>query len=71
MGEATSTFEEFAASSKFQPIYVDTFKEGGNTVILCSGRFYFDIKRIIEEAGASAKVIRVEQLAPFPEQLIK
>ena len=59
--------------TQFKPIIVDEFKGEKRPVqriILCSGRIFFDIKKIAEESKASVKVIRVEQLAPFPEMLI-
>lgn len=70
--EAVSKVSDMGVGTQFQPILVDEFK-GDKTqrVIICSGRIFFDIKKLAEESKSSVKVIRVEQLAPFPELLIQ
>ena len=61
--------------TKFKPILVDNYGNGGqdaDKVIVCSGKVYFDIHQILDKADLhhKIKVIRVEELAPFPYDLI-
>ena len=41
-------------------------------VVLCSGKVYYDLLQAREEQGLDGKValIRLEQLAPFPEEVL-
>lgn len=40
---------------------------GGDNVVLMTGKIYHDIKPALEKAGVAAKIVRVEQLHPFPQ----
>ena len=70
---AVSTMKDLTAGS-FQPIIceVDDVKPAEITkVVLCSGKVYYDLlqKRRDEQLSHIA-IIRVEQLYPFPEELL-
>jgi 2-oxoglutarate dehydrogenase E1 component len=69
---ATSPVEELTAGH-FQDVLDDTQADPGRVrrVVLCSGKVYYDLleRRAQEEAGAVA-LVRVEQLYPFPEELL-
>ncbi len=41
-------------------------------IVLCSGKVYYDLKQAAEEAGLGERVVfvRLEQLAPFPEEVL-
>ena len=71
--EAVSDLVDFTEKSKFKKIIVN----GGNKsslvkrVILCTGKVYYDIKeKINKEEQSKTVIIRVEQLYPFPKELI-
>ena len=69
---AVSSMQDFAPGKKFQPILVDNFNEGeSELVILCSGKVYYDISPLLKESSRAVKLIRVEELAPFPSHLIE
>ncbi len=58
----------------FQPILVDDFSADGKIdhVVFCSGKVFYDIKRVLDELkGARVKVVRLEQLYPFPQFELK
>jgi len=68
--QAVSEFEEMGPGTSFKPIYVNEYGGGQKEkVILCSGKVFFDIDSKLnktENLGKKVKVIRVEELAPFP-----
>lgn len=73
---AVSDISEFAEGTSFKPIISKTI--GGNanevqTVVLCSGKVAFDIEKRYEQnnQGKPVKFIRVEEIAPFPCNLIR
>ena len=69
---AVSSLNDFAPGSKFQPILVDTLNDQkSDLVLLCSGKIYFDIMSNLKESDRNIRVIRVEELAPFPSHLIE
>lgn len=69
---AVSTLDDFSHHTSFKPILVDNFGEGkSKKVILCSGKVYYDLKQAIKEGDPAVTVIRVEELAPFPSNLIQ
>lgn len=74
---AVSSIEDFAEDTSFKPIL--STKIGGSdaeqpsTVVLCSGKVAFDIeKRHADNSNYKCvQFIRVEELAPFPVDLIR
>jgi 2-oxoglutarate dehydrogenase E1 component len=73
---AAATIKELA-EGRFNPILVDEFGKGtkSDTVILTSGKVYHDIAQALTAREGSkvksVRVIRVEQLYPFPAAEIK
>ena len=72
--KAVSTLEEMSTGS-FREVIADesvTAKQV-DTVVLCSGKVYYDILEQKEkrEAGNNMAVVRVEQLYPLPEKRIR
>ncbi len=71
--EAVSDLVDFTEESKFQKIIVnaDNINSSIKRVIFCTGKVYYDIKeKINKEEQAKTAIIRVEQLYPFPKELI-
>ena len=69
---ATSTLDELSQGS-FQPVIAETDHDikadKVNTVILCSGKVYYDlVTKRREEKIIDTAIIRIEQLYPFPDQ---
>ena len=71
--EAASSIEEFT-SGGFRPVIVDRGVPdlaGVRRVLLCSGKVYYDLAAERTKLGdASTTVVRVEQLYPFPKDVI-
>lgn len=66
---AVSTLEEMA-SGRFQEVIDDATAKVGqvDTVVLCSGKFYYEMKEKATEMGVdNMAFVRVEQLYPFPQ----
>merc|ERR1712166_91521 len=68
---AMSASLEMAAGTEFSPIIVNSYNETDEPaleVVLCSGKIFFDINNYLTEKPSkkAIKVIRVEELAPFP-----
>jgi 2-oxoglutarate dehydrogenase E1 component len=71
--EAVSDLVDFTEESKFQKIIVnaDNINSSVKRVIFCTGKIYYDIKeKINKEEQTKTVIIRVEQLYPFPKELI-
>lgn len=69
---ATSTLEEMAKGS-FQEVLDDPMANAKevDTVVLCSGKFYYELKEKANQIGAeNMAFIRVEQLYPLPQKQI-
>ena len=69
---AVSTLDDLA-NGGFQEVIDDTIanKKEIDTVVLCSGKFYYEAKEKADEIGASNMAfVRVEQLYPLPETQI-
>lgn len=72
--QAVSPFAEFTRGG-FQEVLPDS--SAGNAdavarVLLCSGKIYYELRSVCEEAGRSdVAIIRLEQLYPFPEELLQ
>jgi 2-oxoglutarate dehydrogenase E1 component len=60
------------ATGNFQEVIDDTTVKAADvdTVILCSGKFYYDILEKKEEVGGgdNIAVVRLEQIYPVPQQ---
>jgi 2-oxoglutarate dehydrogenase E1 component len=71
-----STLDEMAPGSSFHRVMYEA--EPGpddaaiERVILCTGKVYYDLLQAREERGLDGKValVRLEQLAPFPEEAV-
>ena len=75
---AQSSFDEMLPGTS----YVRAYKEQGTaaqapdsvkTVVFCSGKVYYDlvIERKTRELDDSVAIVRIEQLAPFPFDIVK
>jgi 2-oxoglutarate dehydrogenase complex dehydrogenase (E1) component-like enzyme len=68
-----SKIEELTDDNKFSPILVDSFgNDSPKEIIFCSGQIFLEITRHIETARKENRkinhnLIRLEELAPFPE----
>lgn len=69
--KAVSSMDELA-NGRFQEVIDDTSVKSENvdTVVLCSGKFYYDILERKEETGSgdNIAVVRVEQMYPLPQK---
>jgi 2-oxoglutarate dehydrogenase E1 component len=70
--DATSTLEEMATGS-FQEVIDDVAANVNevDTVVLCSGKFYYEMKLKAKELGVTNMAfVRIEQLYPLPQKQI-
>jgi 2-oxoglutarate dehydrogenase E1 component len=68
--KAVSSLEDLSKGS-FQEVMDDTVNDKSkiDTIVLCSGKFYYEAKEKAEEEGVTnAAFIRMEQLYPLPEK---
>jgi 2-oxoglutarate dehydrogenase E1 component len=71
-----STLEEMGPGSSFHRVVYEVppgpADKGVERVVLCSGKVYYDLLQAKEERGLEEKValVRLDQLAPFPEDSI-
>lgn len=79
LAECTSPLGELACGS-FQPVLesgtalVDAPSSGASeasSVILCTGKIFYDVQNQLKQAAKSAKLVRLEQLHPFPQDAIQ
>ncbi|MGB1103592.1 MAG: 2-oxoglutarate dehydrogenase E1 component [Crocinitomicaceae bacterium] len=71
--KAVSTLEEMA-EGQFMEVLDDTVADKAkiDTIVLCSGKFYYEAKEQAEQRGVdNATFIRMEQMYPFPEKQLK
>jgi len=71
LAAARSSLAEMDTGTSFQPVIVSApehHPESVKTLLLCSGRMAYELRRLIAEQGAEAStaVIALEELAPFP-----
>lgn len=73
----TSNITEFGSDNKFKPILLNAFAIGENTnIVFCTGQIFIEVLKAVEAyAKKNAKqpnivLVRIEELAPFPEKLI-
>jgi probable 2-oxoglutarate dehydrogenase E1 component DHKTD1 len=67
--KADSNINDFAPGNVFKPTIAKQYGTGSAAkVIICSGKVAFDIEAKLEEAHLkeATKVVRVEEIAPFP-----
>ncbi|XP_056631540.1 2-oxoglutarate dehydrogenase complex component E1-like [Diorhabda sublineata] len=76
--EARSSFDEMKEGTEFKWIIPDDGPAGSDPagvqkVMFCSGKVFYDIKKVVKEKHMESKIalIRIEQLAPFPFSLVK
>lgn len=71
---AVSTLEDFS-EGEFRPLIPETEntdKKNITRVIMCSGKVYYDLyEKRASENRTDIAIIRVEQLYPFPKQLLR
>lgn len=71
--QATCSLEDLAEGS-FQPVIAETDKLDSANVkrlVMCSGKVYYDLyNRRAELAKEDVAIIRIEQLYPFPEEIL-
>ena len=72
--EATSKLDDFGSKSYFKKIIISKYAnkfQDNNRIIFCSGKIYYDLNnKIIEDNLKNIIVVRVEQLFPFPEEMV-
>uniref|UniRef100_A0A7S3D124 Transketolase-like pyrimidine-binding domain-containing protein n=1 Tax=Palpitomonas bilix TaxID=652834 RepID=A0A7S3D124_9EUKA len=67
--EAVSDMDEFAPGKRFQHLLFDEVTPDAKTMVICSGKIYYDLAKKRAEAGIAkeeAPIVRLEQLSPFP-----
>ncbi|KAL1490498.1 hypothetical protein ABEB36_013182 [Hypothenemus hampei] len=76
--EARSSFDDMVEGTEFRRVIPDEGRasqnpEGVKKLIFCSGKVYFDLLKANRDMGIDDKIAltRVEQLTPFPFDLIK
>ena len=68
---AVSRLSEFSSGSRFQPVITPTAAPPKvERVVLCSGKVYYDLLAAAEERREPVAIIRLEQLYPFPRELL-
>lgn len=69
---ATSKMEELA-NGRFREVIDDVQAKDVDTVVMCSGKIYYDLMERRESMGAGENIafVRVEQLYPFPDVQIE
>ena len=71
-------WHEFAEGTSFKPVIENTYGEGANGItILCSGKIFYDLHALLTSkdftlpSDRNVQILRVEELAPFPAQLLE
>ena len=73
---ATSKLEDMGPDTSFHRVMYEKAPSDADStverVVMCSGKVYYDLYQAREEAGLKDKValIRLEQLAPFPDKVL-
>ncbi|KAI7824290.1 hypothetical protein BX661DRAFT_172529 [Kickxella alabastrina] len=72
---ATSTLDEMAPGTSFQPIISDTLASSPELVqrvVFVSGKLYYDLAKTYQEnsarIGSKIAIVRLEEICPFPRQ---
>ena len=72
--EAKSSFDDMIIGTEFKRVIPE---ENGNSsmrkLIFCSGKVYYDLKkaRAERELDSQIAIARIEQISPFPYDLVK
>jgi len=67
--KAVSKLEDLASGTFQEVLDDDVNKDNIDTIVLCSGKFYYEAKVEAEERGVTnAAFIRMEQMYPFPQK---
>ncbi|XP_039294155.1 2-oxoglutarate dehydrogenase, mitochondrial [Nilaparvata lugens] len=76
--EAKSSFDEMTEATEFQRVIADDGPASKSPssvkrLVFCSGKVYYDLKKAREERklADSVAISRVEQISPFPYDLVK
>ena len=69
--EAVSTLDEMSSSSRFQKVIAEGNGKNIDKIVFCSGKIFYDIQdKINNDQSNSILIIRLEQLYPFPGEII-
>ncbi len=69
--EAVSKLDDMGENKKFKKIIVDGENKNIKKVVFCSGKIFYDIReKINNEQLSTTLIIRIEQLYPFPSDLL-
>ena len=67
--KAVSSIDDLTKGTFQEVMDDDVKKDGVDTIVLCSGKFYYEAKEQAEERGVTnAAFIRMEQMYPFPKK---
>ncbi|MEO9532456.1 MAG: 2-oxoglutarate dehydrogenase E1 component [Crocinitomicaceae bacterium] len=67
--KAVSSIDDLTKGTFQEVMDDDVKKDGVDTIVLCSGKFYYEAKEQAEERGiTNAAFIRMEQMYPFPKK---
>jgi len=72
-----STLEDMGSGSSFHRVLYEAPPSEADRqverVVLCTGKVFYDLQQAREERGLDGKValIRLEELAPFPEEVLE
>lgn len=76
--EARSSFDDILPCTNFKRLIPDDGPASETPdcvkkLIFCSGKVYYDIKKVLKEKGLEAQIAvsRIEQLTPFPFDLVR
>ncbi|CAF1355264.1 unnamed protein product [Adineta ricciae] len=76
--ECRSSFDEIIEGTTFKRIYPEEGAAGHNPdavkkLVFCSGKTYYDLikARTVQELESDIAIVRIEQLSPFPFDLIE
>jgi 2-oxoglutarate dehydrogenase E1 component len=68
---AVSLLEDFAPGRRFLPVIVGEGRGDVGLVLFCSGKIAYELEEeLAERQEAGAVVVRMEQLYPFPEEVL-
>ena len=69
--EAVSKLDDMGETTRFKKIIVDGNNKNIKKVVFCSGKIFYDINdKINNEQSSSTLIIRIEQLYPFPMEIL-
>ena len=69
--EAVSKLDDMGETTRFKKIIVDGNNKNVKKVVFCSGKIFYDINdKINNQQSSSTLIIRIEQLYPFPMEIL-